>query len=614
MRICFLFILIISCFLDKEVFSQNAIPSSLTNIEHVSSRVQFIEAEEKFIIAQDPGNDPIIVFNEPVEWKYNNGKAVTLFDVDDEIKIKINIATSGNYYLTSRVRAGDYLGETKFWPNGYLFKLDNSGLSFSGELSTLSPIQDSFGKTYWGTMFSEQVYLEKGEHYLHVSAKRAFAAVDYFEIFSENPIENNIIEAEDNFTVINEANPSGYPVGKFADPIFDNQLGSALSLFDKGDIARLNFNTNSDGNYRIHIFLRAGFANDSLAYFKSGYKFKIDGLNQVLSGDNNSLTPFQFSFGGSYWGRMKSEILSLKTGSHTIDIESTLSFAAVDYFYIEKVNNSPLNITISNSTVVENNSLNALIGAFSTEDPDLGDSHTYELVNGIGSNDNSSFSIQGNKLLANLVFDFESKKILSIRIRSKDDKGGYFDKVFQIEVTDKNEAPNNIDLSKTEILEKQPVGTLIGSLSAADDDFNESHTFQLVDGALNNNLFSITQNQLKTGAVFNYSQQNSYNIRVRATDSKSATYEKDFVIKIIEKITPTTDIVLGNNLVKENAPIATIIGDITTVDENTNSSYSYNLVDGEGSSGNQFFQIDNNKLKTKAVLNFEKGSTFNIRV
>ena len=68
--------------------------------------------------------------------------------------------------------------------------------------------------------------------------------------------------------------------------------------------------------------------------------------------------------------------------------------------------------------------------------------------------------------------------------------------------------------------ENQPVATNVGNLSAADPDAGDTHTFSLVMGTgdADNGSFQIVGNVLKTNAVFNYEADNSYSIRVRATD------------------------------------------------------------------------------------------------
>jgi hypothetical protein len=109
---------------------------------------------------------------------------VSLFDPGDDVRIPFNVAVTGTYRLGVRLRAGDSnvpLG-TSYWPNGYSFNLDGSSLPMGGDPSTLSPVDNSMGTVYWGTMYSGAVTLNAGEHTLDVISNHLWAALDYIEV------------------------------------------------------------------------------------------------------------------------------------------------------------------------------------------------------------------------------------------------------------------------------------------------------------------------------------------------------------------------------------------------------------------------------------------------
>ncbi|MBD2505061.1 beta strand repeat-containing protein [Anabaena azotica] len=97
-----------------------------------------------------------------------------------------------------------------------------------------------------------------------------------------------------------------------------------------------------------------------------------------------------------------------------------------------------LNLTTSSININENVAANTVIGNFSTTDPDTGDTFTYSLVTGTGSTDNAFFTITGNQLKTNAVFDFETKNSYSIRVQTKDQGGLSYEKQLTIGI-------NNID-------------------------------------------------------------------------------------------------------------------------------------------------------------------------
>ena len=103
-------------------------------------------------------------------------------------------------------------------------------------------------------------------------------------------------------------------------------------------------------------------------------------------------------------------------------------------------NDAPTDITITATSVLENRNVNYTMGTFSTADPE-GGAFTYTLVAGTGDGDNASFNILNSSLRVNGPFDYETKKLYSIRVRSTDSGGQWLEKAFTIEVLDVNEPP-----------------------------------------------------------------------------------------------------------------------------------------------------------------------------
>jgi gliding motility-associated-like protein len=99
-----------------------------------------------------------------------------------------------------------------------------------------------------------------------------------------------------------------------------------------------------------------------------------------------------------------------------------------------------------------------------------------------------------------------------------------------------NQAPTSLTLSALSILENQVAGTTIGLLTTVDGNKVEKFTYTLVTGtgSTDNANFTISDNQLKSNAVFNYEVKSTYNIRVRTTDAGGLTLEKEFVINVTD--------------------------------------------------------------------------------
>ena len=83
----------------------------------------------------------------------------------------------------------------------------------------------------------------------------------------------------------------------------------------------------------------------------------------------------------------------------------------------------PTAIALTSQGVLENSASGVVVGTLAALDPDEGDTHTFEWVDGRGSTDNRNFRIQGNLLLVDqpLTRDFEQNPApLSLRIRARD--------------------------------------------------------------------------------------------------------------------------------------------------------------------------------------------------
>jgi VCBS repeat-containing protein len=104
-------------------------------------------------------------------------------------------------------------------------------------------------------------------------------------------------------------------------------------------------------------------------------------------------------------------------------------------------NDAPTDMTLSSLEIAENLASGTTIGTFSSSDVDVGDSYTYTLVSGAGSADNASFTISNGTLRTASPFNFESKSSYSIRVRSTDAGGLFFEKQFTVNVSDVNDAP-----------------------------------------------------------------------------------------------------------------------------------------------------------------------------
>ena len=155
---------------------------------------------------------------------------------------------------------------------------------------------------------------------------------------------------------------------------------------------------------------------------------------------------FSFSTGrlSENWGSDTLALANAKNTTFVLKNAGNVTFWIYDTVYDDNTGGISLrvtsiptpatNITLSNSNIAENQAVNTVIGDFTSTDPDPGDTFTYSLVAGAGDTDNSFFTITGSQLRTKAVFDFETKKTYSIRVRTTDQDGQFYEKQLTVNV------------------------------------------------------------------------------------------------------------------------------------------------------------------------------------
>ncbi len=280
-------------------------------------------------------------------------------------------------------------------------------------------------------------------------------------------------------------------------------------------------------------------------------------------------------------------------------------------------NANPTFIWLSNTTIPENSPSGTVVGILSPQDPDLCDTHTFSLVSGAQSQGNASFTIVGNELRSNGVFNYEAQNVYNIRIRCTDQSGGYYDKPYPVNVTNVNEAPVSLNLNGTSIADNQPIGTNVGLLSSVDPDAGSStFTYTLVTGVndQHNSLFTIVNNQLKTAAVLNSNTTPVCFIRIRTTDAGGLYYENPFSITVTGANDPPTGLTSTMNQIPENLPPNSTVSVLDAIDPDPNDTHTFLLVSGAGSTHNNLFTIQGADLRAIAPFDFETAVPLSVRI
>ncbi|WP_339787714.1 hypothetical protein, partial [uncultured Imperialibacter sp.] len=272
---------------------------------------------------------------------------------------------------------------------------------------------------------------------------------------------------------------------------------------------------------------------------------------------------------------------SLRVRIETMDALGAV-FSAPFTITVTDANDPPTSVSVSNAEFAENLPVGSELATLSTSDQDETDNHTYTLVAGEGDTDNASFTISGDKLLANAIFDFETKAAYTIRVQTMDAADAVFSDAFVFTIIDDNDAPSAISLSSDEFVENLPVGSELAILSTSDQDETDSHTYTLVggEGDTDNGSFTITDNKLLANTVFDFESKASYTMRVQTEDAAGAVFSAAFVITITDDNDALTALSLSASEFAENLPTGSELATLSTSDQDETDSDTYTLVTG----------------------------------
>ncbi|MGB3535531.1 MAG: ELWxxDGT repeat protein [Microcoleaceae cyanobacterium] len=122
-----------------------------------------------------------------------------------------------------------------------------------------------------------------------------------------------------------------------------------------------------------------------------------------------------------------------------------------------------------------------------------------------------------------------------------------------------NDAPTGISVDNNRVDENATDGTVIATLSTADLDSSDFHTYTLLNDATGRFGISGDQIVVADGSLLNHESTDRHMIRVRTTDFGERSYEQDFQIIINDK-NEAPEIENQTFSVAENATNTTVVG------------------------------------------------------
>ncbi|MEQ9403305.1 MAG: tandem-95 repeat protein [Cyclobacteriaceae bacterium] len=187
---------------------------------------------------------------------------------------------------------------------------------------------------------------------------------------------------------------------------------------------------------------------------------------------------------------------------------------------------------------------------------------------------------------------------------------------WDITVTEALAAPTDILLSNASIDENLTPNSVVGTFSTEDASFSETFTYLFIsgDGDEDNTSFGINVDELMLTPTADFETKGSYNIRVRTDDGNGGLLEKAFIITINDVNEAPTDITLSDNTIDESNPSGTVVGSLSTTDEDAGQSYTYSMVPGTGDTDNDSFSISGSDLISAEEFDFEIKNDYSVRI
>lgn len=343
--------------------------------------------------------------------------------------------------------------------------------------------------------------------------------------------------------------------------------------------------------------------NQTTVFSVPGNDVDGDALTYSISGGNDSdLFQIDASTGElSFIDKADFEAPSDSDNDNQYEIEVTVDDGngnTVSQNLVITVTDKDSSITLSNQTVDEN-SAGANIGSLAAylDDTSATDTFSYS-VSGTGS---EIFEVvEGElKLKADSSADFETLSSYELIITAT---SGTANAAFNFTVTvgDVNDSPTAINLSSLGVPE-QIDGAVVGTISTADQDTGDTHTylisddrFEIVDGSL----------KLKAGNTVEYATEPSIAITITSTDSAGVEFTQDFSLVV-------GSIQLSSNEFAENSDGA-VVGTLSITDPDFTSNVTYTL---SGDDADFFELVDNQiKLKDGNSADLETKATYNLTI
>lgn len=163
------------------------------------------------------------------------------------------------------------------------------------------------------------------------------------------------------------------------------------------------------------------------------------------------------------------------------------------------------------------------------------------------------------------------------------------------------------------LTENAALNASVGFAHASDPDLGDVLTYSITGGtgagafAINAATGEIT---LTNTAAANFELTPSYTLDLRVQDVAGLFDTVTVTINILDANDTPTQITLSNNRITENDPVGTLIGTLTTTDEDVADTHTYSILTNPGNK----FTIVGNEIRSFGSIDYEANQNFTLLV
>jgi gliding motility-associated-like protein len=296
-------------------------------------------------------------------------------------------------------------------------------------------------------------------------------------------------------------------------------------------------------------------------------------------------------------GQYQVEVSAYDGRLWTIDSVFTIS--------VVNTNAKPTEIKLSNSVIYDHSSSGFEVGNLSVEDTNSNEEYAYTIKSGL---DAQEFQLVDNSLQFVGVVDL-SKAEYKVTINAYDGRLWNIDSVFTISVNNTNSQPTEMMISNSIITNNNQVGDSIASFNVIDAD-NDSYSYTLSQD-LDGDKFNLVGKTLILLEEFNPSES-KYHIKINAYDGKQHSIDSVFTLTLENNNQTPTSLELDHFEIDENAAKGTLIGYLSTEDDDNEHTYSLSFNNGDNDNSN--FSINGNAIYSAKTFDYENQSEYSIEV